>query len=185
MKKPIVIAIAAVSGGGKTTVTKLVSEQLQNAKAFFFNDFESNGSENFIEWMRRNAESTATVKYTDISEFLDGCASSPEYIVFDYSFGYMNSSMKDAIDISIFIDTPLDIAMARRITGSLSGMPKDDIMFNMQMYLTDTRDAYVTMMNKVKDSSDIVIDGSLDKQVIADKILSVVDMYKRTGTVYD
>lgn len=35
-KTPIVIAIAAVSGGGKTTITKLLNQKLHNSKTLFF-----------------------------------------------------------------------------------------------------------------------------------------------------
>lgn len=38
-----------------------------------------------------------------------------EYLILDYPFAYCNEQMMKYIDMAIFIDTPLDIALARRI----------------------------------------------------------------------
>lgn len=35
-KLPLVVAIAGVSGGGKTTIAKHLNEKLQNSKTLFF-----------------------------------------------------------------------------------------------------------------------------------------------------
>ena len=42
MKKenlPLVVAIAGVSGGGKTTIANHLNERLQNSKTLFFDDY--------------------------------------------------------------------------------------------------------------------------------------------------
>lgn len=39
-KFPIVIAIAAVSGGGKTTISSNLKGKLQNSKTLFFDDYD-------------------------------------------------------------------------------------------------------------------------------------------------
>lgn len=36
-------------------------------------------------------------------------------ILLDYPFAYIHSEMREDIDFTIFIDTPLDIAIGRRI----------------------------------------------------------------------
>lgn len=47
----IVIAIAAVSGGGKTTITSNLKEKLQNCKTLFFDDYNFDGPNDIIEWI--------------------------------------------------------------------------------------------------------------------------------------
>lgn len=53
--KPFVISIAAVSGGGKTTIVKQLNEKLHNSKALFFDTYDLEGPENIISWVDNGA----------------------------------------------------------------------------------------------------------------------------------
>jgi uridine kinase len=50
-KFPMVIAIAAVSGGGKSTIASYLKEKLRNSKTIYFDDYDFNGPEDIIEWI--------------------------------------------------------------------------------------------------------------------------------------
>ncbi|CAM5561679.1 hypothetical protein SAFG77S_13485 [Streptomyces afghaniensis] len=50
-KTPFVIAISAVSGGGKTTITKLLNQELHNSKVLFFDQYDFNGPDDIINWV--------------------------------------------------------------------------------------------------------------------------------------
>ncbi len=39
-QKPFIVAIAAVSGGGKTTMTTRLNDFLTNSKALYFDNYE-------------------------------------------------------------------------------------------------------------------------------------------------
>ncbi|CAM4337470.1 hypothetical protein L1N85_21805 [Paenibacillus alkaliterrae] len=56
MKIPFIIAIAAVSGGGKTSVVQLLNKELANSTALFFDDYDFEGPDNLIEWVHRGAD---------------------------------------------------------------------------------------------------------------------------------
>jgi uridine kinase len=43
-----------------------------------------------------------------------------DYILLDYSFAYKNDKVAPYISYAVFLDTPLDIAMARRIIRDMS-----------------------------------------------------------------
>jgi uridine kinase len=45
VRKPMVIAIASISGGGKTTVVEKLNEKLTNSKVLFFYDYDLEGPE--------------------------------------------------------------------------------------------------------------------------------------------
>jgi Uridine kinase len=45
-----------------------------------------------------------------------------DFILLDYSFGYRHDKIAKYIDLSIFIDTPLDIALARRLLRDYKGV---------------------------------------------------------------
>jgi uridine kinase len=63
-----------------------------------------------------------------------------EYILLDYPFAYLNNEMKVYIDLAIFIDTPLDVAMARRILRNHINTTTDDIRIDMESYLSGARE---------------------------------------------
>jgi uridine kinase len=54
-KQPFVIAIASVSGGGKTTITTQLNETLQNSKPLFFDDYDFDGPDDIINWVDNGA----------------------------------------------------------------------------------------------------------------------------------
>ncbi|XEC97315.1 hypothetical protein AB6A23_12615 [Paenibacillus tarimensis] len=53
---PKIIAIAAVSGGGKTTITSRLGQVLSNSKTIFFDDYEFEGPVDIIDWVERGAD---------------------------------------------------------------------------------------------------------------------------------
>lgn len=60
MKKgniPLVIAIAGVSGGGKTIIAKHLNEKLHNSKILYFDDYDFDGPNDIIEWVDNGASS--------------------------------------------------------------------------------------------------------------------------------
>lgn len=62
-----------------------------------------------------------------------------DYILLDYPFAKMHSGMQEYIDYTIFIDTPLDIAMARRILRDFKETSIDHLLNDMSNYLTHGR----------------------------------------------
>lgn len=160
-KLPFVIAIAAVSGGGKTTVTKQLNEKLVNSKALFFDDYDFEGPDDMHKWVENGADYNAW----DLSPFITDLKlllTEPlEYIVLDFPFAYKHSHASKCIDYAVFVDTPLDVALARRITRDFQNGTMEDVLFDMKNYLYKGRRAYLEMLNTIKPNSDIVVDGTL------------------------
>lgn len=48
-KKRMVIAIAAVSGGGKTAITNNLNKRFHNSQALFFDDYEFDGPDDIYD----------------------------------------------------------------------------------------------------------------------------------------
>ena len=55
-KKPLVIAIAAVSGGGKTTITTQLNKILPRSKVLYFDDYDFDGLDDMCDWVERGAD---------------------------------------------------------------------------------------------------------------------------------
>ncbi|SDJ79371.1 hypothetical protein [Sediminibacillus albus] len=172
--KPVVIAIAAISGGGKTTTTKMLSRQLTNAHALYFDDYAfEEQPENLAEWVKEGSDYNAwelSPLVNDVKKLLE-VPYTYKYILLDYPFAYQNSGMKDLIDLAIFIDTPLDIAMARRILRGKSKQTSEDIENDLSYYLSHGRAAFIQMACSIKPDSDIVIDGSMPRGLIVEQIV--------------
>ncbi len=171
-QKPKVIAIAAVSGGGKTATTHQLSNKLNKTKALYFDDYEfEECPEDICEWVERGAdcnEWNLLPMIKDVELLLT--VESINYVVLDYPFAYLHDGMRDYIDLAIYIDTPLDIAMARRILRDYEDSPIENIRSELISYLARARGAYVNMERTVKPSSDIVIEGNLPTAIIVDRI---------------
>lgn len=171
--KPYVIAVAAVSGGGKTSVVTALKERLPNAAALYFDDYDFQWPGSFAEWMERGAdynEWKLRPLADDLKLLLDG-AERPDYILLDYPFAYVHNELKSSIDYAIFIDTPLDVAMARRIIRDYRESSGMELASDMKGYLADGRKAYLQMLNVVLPSSDVSVDGTLPLNEITEILL--------------
>jgi uridine kinase len=169
--KPFVIAISAVSGGGKTTVTKHLAEQLHNSRAIYFDELELCGPEDIPKWVEEGGDPHAWDLTPLVEVPTEFYAESPDFIVLDYPFLYGHSQMTKFINLAVFVDTPLDIAMARRVIRDFEDRPTEEVIREMQHYLSRARLAYVDMFNTVKPQSDLVVDGTLSVQEIVGIIL--------------
>ena len=61
--------------------------------------------------------------------------------------------------VSKFIDTPLDVALARRILRDMKDATADEIRNDLKMYLKYARIAFVQMHKDILPSSDYVIEA--------------------------
>lgn len=174
--KPIVIAIAAVSGGGKTTITSQLSQVLKNAKAIYFDDYDFDGPTNIIDWVERGAdcnEWNITPLIADIEKIM--ASESYEFILLDYPFARLHHKLRE-IDLVIFIDTPLDIAMARRILRDFGDSSAEAIRSDLRNYLERGRVGYESMLKTTKPNSDVLISGLLSTDEI---VQTIMDEMKR------
>ncbi|MDR0949021.1 MAG: AAA family ATPase, partial [Lachnospiraceae bacterium] len=118
MKKPYVISISSVSGGGKTTIVNLLKDKLPNTAVISFDDYDE--SEVYLDrdinvWSREGNDENEwhTQPIADDIEKL--ISAQYDTIILDYPFGHRNACVGKYIDLAVFIDTPLDVALTRRI----------------------------------------------------------------------
>lgn len=165
MKRPYVIAVNAVSGGGKTTLSKALRQSL-SAKLFCFDDFDdTNGPDDLYEWYKRGAnllEFDFPGMWDAVARTLrDGIV---EYVILDYPFGREHPRFREVIDLSVFIDTPLDIAMARRFLRDCTpdSVSADErlrrLRDEMEYYVAKARYPYLDAYRH-RDSADLILDG--------------------------
>lgn len=172
-----VISIAAVSGGGKTTLTKRLLQSLPNAVALYFDEIEfQKAPEDLTKWVDEGSDLKEWGMEPLLKEIekIINQAEAPSFLILDYPFSYLQIDMAAYIHHSIYLDTPLDIAMARRILRDQKTRKTVSIMNELQHYLTDSRRAYVHMERTVKPDADLILDGTKNPEVLVETILNYI-----------
>jgi uridine kinase len=179
--KPYVIGISSPSGGGKTSVTKALKEKLFDSTAIYFDEFDDTTThpEDLIAWVSRGGDYNEW-KTPGIVSALESIIAKNEskYILYDAPLGRAHDESGRYIDFMVFIDTPLDVAMARRFLRDNLSEPSNDsecVLHNLKNelsgYLKEGRLPYLEMYKKVKPKSDILVDGCLSLDEISDLII--------------
>ena len=106
---------------------------------------------------------------TDGSEVL-----SAAYVVFDAPLGRAHHGTGKFIDFMVFIDTPFDVAMARRLLRGIANAPANEAAENIEVeltsYLNGARTLYVDFQDRIKQECDLVLDGRLSINELAEEI---------------
>jgi uridine kinase len=176
IKKAVIISVAGVTAGGKTTTINELKKKIKNSKSLHFDDYDFEGEiDDFNEWVMNGADynvwNLEPLK-KDILKLIGD--NDVQYILLDYPFAYKNDLIKPFIDCTIFIDTPLDIAMARRVLRDMQNATGDEIRGDMSFYLKYARIAYKEMLNTILPNSDYVIDGSMQLDDVVKQIMDII-----------
>ena len=171
LNKPITIAIAGVSGGGKTALTTHLATHTNNAKALFFDDYDLDGPEDVLEWIDRGAHVHEWDLEPIVADLKDLLKQPLEYIFLDYPFAYQHTQMKEFIDLAVFIETPLDLALARRVSRDFQNSSGEEIVAQVNHYASHGRRAYLNMIETIQPDSDLLVDGTWTIETLADQIM--------------
>ncbi|SDC12626.1 Uridine kinase [Pelagirhabdus alkalitolerans] len=173
-KTPLVVAIAGVSGGGKTTITNYLNDKLINSKVISFDDYDFDGPYDIIDWIDNGANYNEWNLDPLIQDIKMALVEPLDYILLDYPFAYKHMKTSTLIDLTIYIDTPLDIAMARRLIRDYKNSSTENILFDMENYISRGRRGYLEMLKTIKPNSDIIVDGTLSVSKIINEIYNSV-----------
>jgi len=171
-----IIAFAAVTAGGKTTIVNEIKKKLRNTESLHFDDYSFKGEvEDFYAWVINGAD----YNVWDLSPFINDILEiknngNCDYLLLDYPFAYCHKELSKYIDCAVFIDTPLDIALVRRILRDMNKATAEEIRYDMNMYLKYARVAYVQMLKDILPSSDYVIDGTKELDEKVKEILNII-----------
>ena len=171
-----IIAIAAVTAGGKTTIVNEIKQRIKNVKSLHFDDYSFKGEvDDFYAWVMQGANYNVwdlSPLIKDICE-IEKC-SEYDYLLLDYPFAYCHKELSKYIDCAIFVDTPLDIVLARRVLRDMKDASAEEIREDMEIYLKYARIAYAQMLKDVLPSSDYVIDGTKELEEKVEEIKKII-----------
>jgi len=202
-----VIAVSSVSGGGKTALVKCTADLL-GGTALYFDDYASVSEypPDIKQWVEEGADvnqwqtpqfarDVAALKRGDsIVSPKDGARIRPsEFIVIEEPMGRARAEMATLIDFVAVIDTPLEIALARRLLRDLGPVSREDIdkatkeklaegviqiVTYLEDYLSGYLDAgrllYIAVQEQAKANCDLVLDGFLPVDELSQQIVTAV-----------
>ena len=199
-----IVCISAPSGGGKTTIVQQLIQRVPNAVALYFDDYDERveGANlhpvDLQQWLAAGADYNAWQMpglLRDLQQLKTGQSLSPQsgasppapaLVWLDAAMGRANVTLRPYIDFMVFIDTPLDVAMARRIqrdyadhTYETASTQLAQLHAMTSAYLTWARAAYLELSRQVKPRSDLVLDGCLAVDVLSTCIVDAVQQHLR------
>lgn len=189
MDSVVIVGISAVTGGGKTAVTLRLVDVLEDAVALHFDDYDDTNvhPDNLQRWFAAGADYDAyrTPVFTGHLELLkagksitypiEGAQLGPAtYVVADAPLGRAHSDSGRFINLMVFIDTPLDVALARRLLRDID-LPRgwsggEAIRDELSTYLVEARPLYEEFQERMRTTSDVIVDGTLSIDAIVEKI---------------
>jgi len=200
-KKNIVIAVSSISGGGKSTVVHKLVELLDNSVALFFDDYETPDTypKNPAVLLDRGADFNV-IKSPLLAQHLyalksgqpvihpkTGKAVPPaKHIIFEGPLGRAQHETGQYIDFLVFIDTPLEVGLARRLSRGISGkecekMSREDLTKQLKSidwlaenYLAWMRRSYLVQLDTVKPASDLILNWEQSPDDLAKAIINAL-----------
>jgi len=149
-----------------------------NSRALYFDTYDFIGPDNIPKWVDRGAD----YDEWDLSPLIQDIETLQQegfdYIVLDYPFAYQHSGANNYIDMVIFIDTPLDIALGRRLIRDFSNRGQQEILLDIDYYIKRGRSGYLEMLETIKPEADVVIVGTLPVAEIVGEIIANIGRIK-------
>jgi len=184
------IAVSAPVGGGKTSLVAALARRMPGATQIHFDSFERLSERPLAEmrsWLDRGGD-LDELAVPGLPEALgrlrDGMAATDpstgrtippgDTILFETPFARLHRATGSGIDLAIWIDTPLDVALARNLIelGRRFGRDPDFgpwLQDYLASYLGTVRDLLTMQQERVGAAADVVLDGMVDLETNADR----------------
>lgn len=184
-----VIAVAGPPGAGKSTFVTALAERLGDACVIFCDDYEDvtmRPAAEIIQWLEDGADPDAfeipglagdlsRLKAGEgIAHPVTGMEMPPaRYVVFEMPFGRQHGPTAGLIDVLLWLDIPLDVALARNLR-EMTGMIRRETSVDgyrerlrwldgyLDNYLGFVRDTLALQRARVGETADLKIDGCDD-----------------------
>ena len=192
-----VIGVSAVGGGGKTEVTRCLADVLGDAVAIHFDDYDDTNVHppDLQRWFADGADYDVWQTPVFVSHLqalkagrsirypVTGMSVGPSrYVVADAPLGRAHTESGRFIDLMVFVDTPLDVAMARRIlrviepvVDSTADEALRQVQSELSGYEARARPIYEQFQERMRAEADLIVDGTLAVELIVDRIRSEVE----------
>ncbi len=167
------IGVAGYPGSGKSSLVAALAEAFGEAPVVRMDDYENMTRMPIAaleRWMKEGADIDAFA-FPRLEEQLRRLkASSGAFALFETQFGRAHRATGQLIDVLIWVDTPLDVALARNVRATLSGLLRepnaDELPGRLRWlhgyldnYLGIVRSLLVMQKERVLPGAEIIVDG--------------------------
>ncbi|MEL7071372.1 MAG: hypothetical protein AAGN15_22365 [Cyanobacteria bacterium J06581_3] len=194
----LVVAISGPSGAGKTSLVQKVTERLEDAVALHFDDYAtvSTYPTNFAQWVSEGADPNqwkTPQLIQDLSALRRGesivlpirkrTLHPARFVIVEEPFGRKRAGMTHLIDFVVFVDLPLEMALARRLLRDAEWCLKEKSAEYLSIYLKEyltnyltngMRDMYFEVTEMVLKDCDLKLNGRKALNKLSDKVIAAL-----------
>jgi len=175
-----VVSVSGTSGAGKSSLIEKAAARLASAATLHFDDYVTLGNDiaEIKAWVDGGADLDA-ITTPGLAENLrqlraraairlpgSGRRIAPaDIVILEEPFGRSRRELSALIDFAVFIETPADVALARRLVREIGAGREEParligaLDLQLKAYLAAGRDAYLAASRAARDSADLVLDG--------------------------
>lgn len=184
-----VVAVAAPIGGGKTSLVTAIASALQDAATIHFDHYEKiteQPVDHLVQWLKKGADfcdfkvpglAGDLEKLKQGKSIVDPVTKKDikprKYVIFEMPLGREHRDTASYIDLLLWVDIPLDVALARKLrqfTGSFlkrfDPLRQRDFILWLDAYLENYIKAVGHVLRiqeeRVKPMADVIVDGTQD-----------------------
>jgi uridine kinase len=203
MPRPV-IAVASGVGGGKSTLARALARALGERDVLVFDHFEQitpRPPTEIRQWMLSGADPDE-LSVSGLAQALHALKAghavcdpmthadllAERHVIFEAPFGRWHTGSGVHIDLLVWIDTPLDIALARKLRQLLGSFeaPADTLKAWLSDYLTNYLDLVESLLRlqleRVRPNADIVVDGLQTPEDMARSIVKAMSTHLRAAS---
>ncbi len=195
-----VIAISGTSGSGKSTLLSELAERIEHTTRMHFDDYIVLGTDpdQIQNWLDAGADPDAieTPALVDHLRALraggaialrgENHKGPADFVLLEEPFGSARSAIAPHVDLSVHIDIPADIALARRSLRTLTNLPDNpphaelsaaltDLELQFVAYLGAGRAVYFAAETAARAVADLQLDGQEPIDILVEKVLALLN----------
>jgi shikimate kinase len=176
--RPFVLALSGIPGAGKTTLTQAFRQRFGQIQVIYYDHFQTITQMTHAQvndWFARGADPNEFDLARLVSELsrqtqpVESAERRP-LLLFETPFGRLHRTTGAFIDFLVWVDTPLDVALARATLAFLNIAQRDrspaaagEFIKWQTQYMKNypvIRPMYVAQREAISTSADLILDGA-------------------------